>query len=297
MRLDRGLQPFVRGRPNHHVHIAPEILMDEEPILVSTSPGMMEDDYDEAVLPDLFVLRCELVPTFNHREIQGASSLSGKVCSPSPLWDTLKKPLEKITLRYAGNGRCLIGGAWNEFSGRRYGEHTFFFPHMTWEQHSSRHDIYTKSFLTVTKNLFLTMNLVTEGMHYEPSLDPFYKPFWGYGGSFYPQILLQDIMQYYITLDSDGDETVVQPHSLKGFLAKGVHPDQGVSFTAKGMGKIVFMYAEERCVHSTQTLEDDLVNGCAQLCVSDYFDHSYKSIQAKQLGRSRFVDVTFKKEE
>jgi hypothetical protein len=277
-------------------------MMDEEPVLAVVYAGFDDDELSEGTLPELVVLRCELVPNFNMCELQGTHFFNNKECSSCPLWDPLKKPLETITLCYAGSGRylhgSLHGAEWVEFSGHRLCQYTLFSPKITSEKPSSRKDLYTKSFLTLRENVILSAHLKQDGMVCAPSLDPSCKPFWGYGGSFYPQILLSDIIQYYLTLDNDGSKTIVQSHSHKSFLAKGIHPVAGDIFNMKSLGKIAFMKESHvKSAHYQQSLEDDIVNGLVQFFIKDHLGQSYASIQAKQLGRSRFVDVTFKKEE
>ncbi len=286
MRLERGMWPFIsRKTVSYDSQDFQEIRVDEEPVL-STLASFAKGDADVEVFAPLIKLRCELKPIFNEKELYGTCSYNGKKYDPCALWGTQKKPLERIELVYTGYGSYFYKNDWKDFTGSNCAGYKMLF--------GKGITLYVKSFTTLTESLSLSMHLTAkEGTLFEPSAERTYRPFWGYGGSFYPQIKLSDIMQYYLTLDQDSKKTVVQSYSKQALWDKGIKMIKGELVQTKSLGKIVLMNANVANDH--QSLEDDVLTGGIGVSLKSMSVTDYVSLTVKQLGLSGLMDITFQR--
>ena len=287
MRFERSLRPYLRFFTITEKTKDQDVMIQERAFLSTHGGSFREESFSENHLPELIKLRLEMRPTFVEKNVEGTCSYQNKIYDSCCLWKDEVRPLEKIALVYTGYGQFFKNHQYNDFTGVKC-DHNLL-------DIGPQKPLYTKKFMCLLEEK-LTLDITLsrqEGLQFAPSFERSYRPLWGYGGSFYPQIKVADIMQYYVSLDHDESKTVPKYYAQKSLQEKGLVLRQNEPFEAKGMGKIVLMTKElEGCERS---LEEDIVRGFVQFSFQK--SHSrYVSIKAQQLGLSKFVEVIFQRQ-
>lgn len=316
MRIERTLRPFFTFN-----HSAPHGVDHDERLNkvqgeISTKNGRVIFDDDIITQhPDFIRLRCRLEPVFYNQSVMGTYTYGGKRCAPCELYSKDSKPLSSINIVYDGHG------AWMD---SKTGSEHLFKGRCILDAHMNLPDIlFMKTFLVVEHPLHLAASLENKGTvfgHAKSLLGDaysggealsFYRPLWGYGGAFRSQIPLSQIVQYYVTLDSQHNVTTCPLFSQSYMREQGATLMFYQPTQTPRTGKVILVppptlgKSEDKIPSIPnfydQTLEEDIIQGRVRFSLGDtaYQEEghpsTYHSIKGQQLGLSPYIEITFQR--
>ncbi len=300
MRMDRILSLYTPQNPWTRLsrpHTGS--LYDEVPHLKMTRASNDEKDSSvEASMPLMFNLRCRLEPRFIMDKTKATYVLNGKGREPVHLFLLDERPsVSAVDVVFDGDGAFMEphregdGQKMKAFQGVFLGEHQLALK--THLLHKHVFD-YPKEHVLVNQTNLIGHNIIDP-----PGLDDI-QPFFPFGGAFYPMIKLTDIQQYYCTITASSTHTIVTPYSIRALMDRGMRPYMSTPQRIKGLaGKmaIISPFLGTR----SPSLYDHIFYGNIQVKLAPKGSENpkdivtYKSFQVEQLGISRFINLSFKR--
>lgn len=308
MRFERSLHPFVathtpiRDTDDHldFTHMQRGFLM------TATLEDFIEDAivFDEnSTLPDLIKVRCELRPTFQTHNVYGTCSHNGRPYDPCPLYQPDRLPLTHMDVVLGGMVSILTENVWHDGTRGVEGHCVRHTPEDAYDPSI----VYRKYFSSLKSSINLTTQIAStpsyRGLYFEPNggeefhetiassileeaplIEDLVKsrPLWGYGGAYTPSIKIEDIVQYYVSLEHGDKDTT----TLLYRHADGLKHNSSTHIKGKGWVHAVnpiLPYVES-------SLYEDLVVGRSSIL---YQGHIYTSLAVEQMGNTPILIITY----
>lgn len=318
MRIDRTLRPFFSSpmTMSSDVHFYESLNQCQGKISTKNYDLLIDDEgIDKA--PDFIRLRCKLEPVFYEGNAIGTYIYGGKSSTSRYIYEKDAPPLCALNIIYEGVGVWIDPlGRESLFKGKQFLDFFLNFGKI----------LFQKSFLVVFHSVELKAHLENKGTVFSyDSLDvyghvlrgvdlSFYRPIWGYGGAFRPQMPLHQMVQYYCTLDNQRDITTCPLFSQVYLREQGMNLEFFSPYHTPKTGKVlvapppVSEGSEHKVLpkYCTHTLEEEIVQGHVEFSLHDKNDEPacvddtslmharlYRSIRVQQLGLSPYIDITF----
>ena len=318
MRVSRALRPFFTSQSSvvHEIDVADGLTQVKGGLTTKNYEGIWDDEgIDKS--PDFIRLRCKLEPVFHQNSSCGTYIYGDKTHHPCLLYDKNHPPLLAMNIVYDGQGSWIdsLSGKESLFKGNRFLGFILNIEKL----------LFQKKFLVISHSINLRAKLENKGTVF--SYDSvsqemlcnehaFYRPLWGYGGAFSPQMPLNHMVQYYCTLDNQREMTTCPLFSQRYLRDQGMNIEFLNSYQTPKTGKIMIVPPPKTVSEGndslppfyTYTLEEEIVQkhvlfslkGGEGVTSSEDGVHCfqtrhYQSIRVQQLGLSPYIDITFQR--